>query len=117
MYEMTIHYMKLNPTPFDLIKNNIKTIELRLYDEKRKNIRIGDMICFTQIETGETLYRKVEQLHIFESFTQLYKKLDLLKCGYTLTNIDNASHRDMELYYTKEEQLLWGVVGIELINV
>ena len=30
------HEMKLNNGPFEQIKNGTKTIELRLYDEKRK---------------------------------------------------------------------------------
>lgn len=32
------HYMKLNPEPFDKIASGKKTIELRLYDEKRKTV-------------------------------------------------------------------------------
>ncbi|MBQ1852397.1 MAG: ASCH domain-containing protein, partial [Lachnospiraceae bacterium] len=38
--------MQLQPEPFDLIKSGAKTIELRLYDEKRRKIRIGDEIVF-----------------------------------------------------------------------
>lgn len=30
------HQMKLNNEPFESIKNGTKTIELRLYDEKRR---------------------------------------------------------------------------------
>ena len=31
-----LHKMKLNESPFESIKNGTKTIEFRLYDEKRK---------------------------------------------------------------------------------
>lgn len=31
-----IHVMKLNPSPFEKIVSGRKTIELRLYDDKRK---------------------------------------------------------------------------------
>ena len=31
-----IHKMKLNESPFERIKNGTKTIEFRLYDDKRK---------------------------------------------------------------------------------
>ena len=41
--------MKLHEAPFELIKNRIKTIELRLYDEKRQMISVGDFIVFTKI--------------------------------------------------------------------
>ena len=39
--------MKLNNEPFNLIKNGTKTVELRLNDEKRKLLNIGDKIEFT----------------------------------------------------------------------
>ena len=38
--------MKLNKEPFEKIKSGEKTIELRLYDEKRRKIKAGDTICF-----------------------------------------------------------------------
>ena len=41
-----IHNMKLNESPFERIKNGTKTIEFRLYDEKRRQIKIGDKIVF-----------------------------------------------------------------------
>ena len=33
-----IHKMKLNESPFERIKNGTKTVEFRLFDEKRKAI-------------------------------------------------------------------------------
>lgn len=39
--------MRLHNSPFKLIKNGTKTIELRLNDEKRKLIKVGDIIRFT----------------------------------------------------------------------
>jgi ASC-1-like (ASCH) protein len=33
-----LHKMKLNESPFQRIKNGTKTIEFRLFDEKRKQI-------------------------------------------------------------------------------
>ncbi len=108
------HFMKLNPEPFGLIKNGKKTIELRLYDEKRRAVAVGDFIEFTCVESGETLVRKVEALHVFASFAELYSALPLEKCGYTEENIASASPSDMEKYYSREEQNRFGVVGIEL---
>ena len=40
--------MKLNESPFDRIKNGTKTIEFRLYDDKRKQIKVGDKIEFSK---------------------------------------------------------------------
>ena len=114
---MTIHEMKLRPEPFTKIKSGTKTIELRLYDEKRQKIRVGDLIIFTSTETGEQIRATVKKLHRFDSFEVLYKSLPLLKCGYTADDVDRAQPSDMESYYSAEEQQKYGVVGIELDGV
>ena len=54
-----MHHMNLNPDPYEMIKNGKKTIELRLYDEKRRKIRPSDEIVFTNTATGETLRTRV----------------------------------------------------------
>ena len=48
-----IHKMKLKESPFERIKNGTKTIEFRLYDDKRKKVKIGDEI---EIKT-KSMYR------------------------------------------------------------
>ena len=111
---LTVHRMKLNPTPFEMIKSGEKTIELRLFDEKRRQIAVGDEIIFTSNATGETLTKKVAALHTFASFAELYDVLPLLKCGYTQADVGTAAPEDMESYYSKEEQAKYGVLGIEL---
>lgn len=110
-----IHQMNLHATPFEMIERGIKTIELRLYDEKRRLIKVGDEIVFTHSkDSTRTLHCRVMALHIFSSFEELYNTLPLLKCGYTEDDIDTASPDDMQFYYTKEQQKQNGVVGIEI---
>ena len=108
------HHMKLHAVPFEMIKRGEKTIELRLYDEKRRQIKAGDSIVFTNTATGETLAATVAKLHCFESFEELYRSLPLLKCGYTPEDVDTADYSDMEAYYSAEQQKKYGVVGVEL---
>ncbi len=108
------HRMKLKPSPFEMIKNGQKTIELRLFDEKRQLIMVGDKLVFTNTLTSEKLTAKVEKLHRFESFEELYKSLPLEKCGYTKENIADASPSDMQEYYPADKQKKYGVIGIEL---
>ena len=40
---MIIH---LDEDIFNVVKNGTKTVEVRLYDEKRKNIKVGDKLTF-----------------------------------------------------------------------
>ncbi len=106
--------MNLTPAPFEMIKSGEKTIELRLFDEKRQKIKPGDTIVFTNTETAETLETAVAALHRFDSFEELYKSLPLLKCGYTEETISEAKPADMEFYYSVDAQKKYGVVGIEI---
>ena len=107
--------MRLNPAPMKSIRDGEKTIELRLYDEKRQKLAVGDTIKFVNTKNAtDTLYVIVEDLFVFDSFEELYKKLPLSECGYTKDNIDKASPRDMEYYYTRHQQSKYGVVGIKI---
>ena len=45
-----IHEMKLQPEYFNFILNGTKRIEIRLNDEKRQNIKLGDKIKFLKIK-------------------------------------------------------------------
>ncbi len=110
-----LHRMRLDPDAFSKIEDGEKTIELRLYDEKRRRIQAGDVIRFesTDDET-DVLYAQVEGLRSFASFDELYAALPLTHCGYTAEEAKTASPRDMDRYYSPEEQQKWGVVGIEL---
>ena len=108
------HTMKLRPSPFRMILCGEKTYELRLYDEKRQCIKIGDEIEFVNTKTEEQLVVSVKNIHIFKNFTELYQALPLLICGYTEENLASANPADMEEYYSKEKQAQYGVVAFEL---
>ena len=111
---MMEHRMNLRPEPFVMIQSGKKTIELRLYDEKRQKIQVGDTITFTNTETAEELTAMVKALFVFDSFGDLYENLPLLACGYTEADIDAAKSEDMLDYYPLEKQKRYGVVGIEI---
>ena len=106
------HEMRLHDEPFRLIQAGTKTIELRLYDEKRQQIQVGDEIQFTSRATGEVQKTKVIAMHIYSSFADLYRDYDKVSLGYAKD--EEAKPEDMEQYYSKEEQEKYGVVGIEI---
>ena len=39
-----VHFMKLNPKMFSYICDGRKTVELRLYDEKRQLVKAGEAV-------------------------------------------------------------------------
>lgn len=107
-----IHNMRLHNEPFELIRNGSKTIELRLNDEKRSLIKENDMIIFENRKTRELIKTKVIRLHSYDSFEELYKYFDKVSLGYNIN--EEASYKDMEKYYSLEEQNKYGVLGIEI---
>ena len=61
---MKTHNMKLLPQYFNYIKNGTKRLELRLNDEKRKNIKINDIIIFEKVDKDtEYLHTKVKNIY------------------------------------------------------
>lgn len=108
-----LHKMRLNHSPYLKIKSGMKTIELRLYDDKRQKVCIGDFIEFSDTDSGENLIVQVKELHRFSSFKDLYNALSAYKFGYSAD--EEANPDDMLSYYSLEEQIKYGVVGIEII--
>lgn len=106
------HQMNLNPRPFKNIKAKTKTVEMRLYDKKRRLIKPNDTIVFTNLETKEQLKVLVLKMHVFKDFAELYKHFDKLVIGYEPER--EAHPDDMLMYYSKEQIKEFGVVGIEI---
>jgi len=111
------HYMKLWQESFYKIADGSKTIELRLNDEKRQQINIGDTIIFNCTKNNEVITARVKALHKFTDFKELYENLPLDKCGYSDDELDDAHYTDMYDYYSQEQIDKYGALGIELFDV
>ena len=107
-----IHYLTLVDFAFKAIKNKTKTIEMRLNDERRKNIKRFDEIEFTHIDTKEKIYVWVKHIHHYPNFEELYKHFDKISLGYNKDEVANPS--DMQQFYSKENIEKYGVLGIEI---
>lgn len=107
------HSMHLKDSPFEAIKNGTKDIEMRLYDEARKSIKIGDVIEFSRNDDSESVLVVVLALHVYDSFEELYNNFDKVRLGYKDNEV--AHYSDMELYYPKEKMEENGVVGIQVM--
>lgn len=65
-----VHNMTLDDMYFEMVKNKEKTVELRVNDEKRKDIQVGDFILFTNKSGTELDYKSVIGKQIFGSFEE-----------------------------------------------
>ena len=109
---MKIHEMNLQPKYFDFIKGGTKRIELRLYDEKRQSIQLGDIIEFAKSD-DEKFKAEVIGLLRYDSFADLFEDFDI-------SILADSSMTKQELlevlgeFYTEEKQAEFGVIGIRI---
>jgi len=108
-----LHKMKLNESPFERIKNGTKTIEFRLYDEKRQQIKIGDKIEFSKSpDLQEKLLVDVIDLYREDTFENLFRKL------YSNEEEIIQKTKIMHTIYSPEKEQQYGILGIKIkINV
>lgn len=109
--------MKLKPQPFEMIYSGVKTVEMRLNDQKRRLLCVGDEIVFTNTDTGEQMLCEILRLTAYKSFEEMYLCEDLLKCGYTDEELPSASPDDMSIYYSLEDEAEHGTLAIEVKKI
>ena len=105
--------MNLDALHFENIKKGEKVYEVRLNDEKRQNLSVGDFINFTNNTTLETLVVKVTELLHFNSFEEMAKALDYSQIGFnTLTEKEVLD--TYHTYYEEEKEHQYGVLAIKI---
>ena len=108
------HIMKLQPEYYNFILNGTKRIELRLFDEKRQQIKIGDTIIFLKEPSlEENIKVKVIGLLRYNTFKDLFNDFDIsILSDKKMTK--NELLNVLEQLYTKEKQKQYGVLGIRI---
>lgn len=106
---MTTHKMSLQRKYFDMIFKGEKTIELRLFDDKRQKINIGDKIQFNA--SGSTAFFEVNVVGLVraQTFERLFQIIPVQKCGFTGAQ---EAVKVMSEFYSKDMQQELGVLGI-----
>ena len=98
---------------FDIVKNGLKNVEVRLNDEKRRSLKIGDEISFLKRPNeDEVIVARITNLKYFKSFEELidnYPMENLFLPTYT----KDMFLKELERFYSKEDQDKYGVVAIE----
>ena len=111
------HILKLQPKYFNYINNGTKRIELRLYDEKRQKINIGDIIIFQkEPELELTLKVKVVGLLRYNSFKEMFNDFSIgIMADNSMTKEELLDV--LEEFYTPEKQKKYGVLGIRIEKI
>ena len=103
--------MHLESEIYDLVINNIKDIEIRINDDKRRKLKIGDIITIINRSNNDTIKVKITNLEYFSSFNNCIN-------NYNLNRLYNDKITKEELlnllykFYTKDDEEKYGVVAI-----
>lgn len=109
-----MHIMKLQEKYFNYIKNGSKRYEIRLNDEKRRKIKIGDLIEFQKEPLLEDkIIYEVEDLLYFNDFLELTSKLDIKDLASSDDTINDLLN-SLNTFYSTDDQEKNGVVAIKL---
>ena len=108
------HEMKLQPEYYNFILKGTKRIEIRLYDEKRQQIKIGDTIKFyKEPELNESFNAKVVGLLRYNTLEEIFKDFDI-----SVLSDKSMTKKELidvlEKFYTKEKQKQYGVLAIKI---
>ena len=104
-----LHKMKLKESPFERIKDGTKTVEFRLFDEKRQQVKVGDQIEFSKLpDLQEKILVEVVELYRNDTFENLFKRL------YNDEKEIESKLESIHQYYTQDEENKYGVIGIKI---
>lgn len=99
---------------FKSLKNGSKVIESRVNDVRRKKIKPGDIIKFTQSDrANKYIYARVKRVTEYKDFTELFTKEGVEKTGNKGKSVEQAN-AIMHRFYTDDEIVKNGVVAIEI---
>ncbi|HSW81465.1 MAG TPA: ASCH domain-containing protein, partial [Candidatus Saccharimonas sp.] len=105
------HYSVVADGPFQQIKNGERLIEPRLNDKAHKAIRPGDLIVLTNRTSREEIITKVVGVLRYPSFVELLQAYPAARFG---ADDDRTVLTEMRRYYTPEQEMTHGVLGIKL---
>ena len=110
------HIMKLNEKAFERIKSGKKKREYRINDDKRQQIRVGDVIVFQKLpELKETIRVEVTNIYRYENLEEAITKHFEEDFRERHSSIEETVSSFYEKgYYTKAEVKKNGVVVFEI---
>jgi len=82
--------MKLSEPWYTLVKERIKTAEIRIYDEKRKQLSEGDEITFTKEDGSDPFVRRILKLEVFPSFRNALEYISYKNAIPTANSLEEA---------------------------
>lgn len=104
--------MGLYEGPFNSIKSGKKTVEVRLNDQKRRELRKGDTIEFTKLpEEKEKIRIEIQALKRYSSLREMYEDIPAEQFDAVGRNIEERVETIHKIYSSNSEKE-WGTLAI-----
>ena len=112
--EPSKHCMRLRDVYFDSIAKGEKNVEMRLFDEKRRNVKIGDEIVFARDkDNGDRLRVRVTGIYHYDDFRALARDFSPESLGFAGKSSAYIGGF-MESIYSPEQIEKYGALAIRL---
>ncbi len=111
------HTMSLSSKFFDLMCKNKKTVEIRLFDEKRRALSIGDTINFSCTESPEEkISRRITGLYRYDDFSSLINDFLPEELGCTILEAEDLKQTLYNIY-DRNDVNKYGALAIRVSNI
>lgn len=101
-------------TEFTKINSGIKDIELRLYDDESRSLRVNSIIRFTDPITGEFVDMKAVAFFIYDDFGEIYKIFSDSNVRMGYDEDQPADPNDMLKFFSEDDIRKCGAIAIKL---
>jgi len=106
--------MKLSEPYYSLVRKKEKTVEIRVYDEKRQKLQINDFIEFTKQDGNGPFKLKIENLVYSTNFEKSIRRSTLKKCMPNIKSVKEAVNIYHSFPNYKKNAKKYGVIAIYL---
>jgi len=108
---------RLDRIYFEMIRRREKCVEVRLNDEKRQKLNVGDILTFTcRGNLDEKIVTKVISIQYYKDFEEMIMFEPKKDIGFPMKSMEEilAIYNDI---YSKDEQSLYNVVAIRFERI
>lgn len=108
-----MYIMKVKPEYFDKIKNGKKLYEIRLLDDKRKLLKVGDSVLLKkEPDMFDGIVIRITEIKHFNTFLEMAQRLSIKDIGFegkTAAEVNDIYHQ----IYKVEDEVRYGVVALK----
>lgn len=101
---------------FEMVRKGERCVEIRLNDEKRQTLQVGDNLTFCCLGTDKKIETRVTAINHYKSFEEMVLYEPKRDIGYPFKTFQEIIEIFQE-FHSIEEEKLYGVVAIRFKKI